>query len=244
MLKEDNKQFLESSINSSGNLEKFYILTLVQDSKELEGIIENPPYRIIEPIYSNIEVLGTKLNVPGLIKDIAIYNHKTREIYTDIDNYNIKIEAYKEDLYKIIRLIQIIRNNISNLEFWMMKTVYNILDNINKLIVDYDNSINLIGNYKLRSLIRQIKTNFNNLDSLLSNRSSFIDSQTGRLYTIMSIISLPLIFTGAWFGMNFDTKGQMLFTRYNYSYLIVSILCTSYIILCFYTFGKDLINFV
>lgn len=244
MVKEDIKKFLESSKKSEGNLEKFYILTIIQDSKELEEIKNNPPYKIIIPFYNDIEVLKIKLDIPGLIKDIAIYNNETKEIYTDVIDYKLKIENYKEDLYKILRLIKIIRDNISNLEFWMMKQVYNILDNINKLIYEYDYSINIVGNYKLRSLIREIKTDFNNLDSLLSNRSDFIDSQTGRLYTIMSIISLPLIFTAAWFGMNFDTKEQMLFTKYSYSYLIVSILCISYMIVCFYVFGNDLINFV
>lgn len=233
-----DKDFIYSSDKSYKNLSKFYILKLVTQKEE--EILSNPPYILINPLYSNIKVLKNEYIIPGLIKELAVYDKNTKILYT-----NGKLESFNEyasDLYKIQRLINILRNNIDKLEFYMIKNMNFIMNKINELIVEYKYSINMINNEKLSNILTDINQDINNFEFILSNRSNYIDSQTSRILTIITLMTFPLVVVGGWFGMNFSKK-QMIFLNYKYGYIITLIICLIYIISCIYIFKDDIIYF-
>lgn len=232
------EEFLKSSEKTRNSWKKLYIVTLIPNNKLMAEYKEDPPFRLKIPCYENIYVLRYNYTIPGLIKDISVLDTNDGKIYSHGNSYNI--ENYRRDLYRLQRLVSMLRTNVEYLQFFMMKRVYFLMDKLNMLLSEYEESIQIINEPELITILQQLKDSMASLENIFSNRSSFIDSQTSRLLTILTIITFPMILMAGWFGMNFGKK-QMRFLNENKGYIIVVCVSVIYLLICIYIFKNDIL---
>tara|TARA_Y100000389_G_C17446090_1_gene511683 strand:+ start:668 stop:1378 length:711 start_codon:yes stop_codon:yes gene_type:complete len=222
----DLNDFIYSSEKTRGNYEKFYILTMEEDIKI------NPPFimKIKGHKYNEIEL-------PSINKYLAIYDNEDDIIYTENDIY--KVLEYEKDLYKINRVINDIRKEVKNLNFSEVDIILTIISELKNVIYEYEKSINILNDEKLKEIIIDLSKNTKEVEENIIMKGTYLDMKTTRLLTIISLITFPILVLSGWFGTNFP-KNQMIFMRWEYSYLTITIICILFLILCIYLFRNDL----
>ena len=226
------KEFIYSSEYTKDNYEKLYILE-INNEKEIKDEI---PY-IINMKGKKEEINGTNIEIPKITKYIGVYDKKEDIIYTEGDIYILL--KYEEDLYKLNKEINNIKKLINSLSFNLIDKVLNILNGFNTIIYEYEKSINIVGDEKLKEIIKNINENIKNIQETVIMKGTYLDMKTTRILTIVTLITFPILILTSWFGTNFP-KNQMKFMMWEYSYMTLLIICIIFIILFLYIFRNDL----
>jgi Mg2+ and Co2+ transporter CorA len=224
------KDFIYSSEKTKDNFEKFYILTTNKDIKE------EIPY-IIKIKENKYNILDIIIEIPEINKLLAVNDKKENIIYTE--NNIFEILEYEKDLYKLNRSINDITKIIKEIDFSIVDKLLNILYEFKRIIYEYEVSINILNDEKLKEIIKDIKENIKNIEKTIIMKGEYLDMKTNRILTIISLITFPILLISAWFGANFPKK-QMKFMTWEYSYITVLIICIIFVIYCVYIFRNDI----
>jgi Mg2+ and Co2+ transporter CorA len=224
------KDFIYSSEKTKDNFEKFYILTTNKDIKE------EIPY-IIKIKENKYNILDIIIEIPEINKLLAVNDKKENIIYTE--NNIFEILEYEKDLYKLNRSINDITKIIKEIDFSIVDKLLNILYEFKRIIYEYEVSINILNDEKLKEIIKDINQNIKNIEKTIIMKGEYLDMKTNRILTILSLITFPILLVSAWFGANFPKK-QMKFMTWEYSYITVLIICIIFVIYCVYIFRNDI----
>jgi hypothetical protein len=225
------KEFVYKSSSKKNNLEKFYILSLRDKVKD------EPPYvlRVKGGVYS---IFNEEVIVPDLQKNLAIFNTETNKIIYENSSLSY-VSEYIEDLYKIDKIIISLRNDINQLEFYMLNNIFKVIDTFRSYLIEYKESSKYVGSSKIKEIVENIEEKINQFENSIFNRASYIDMKSSRLLTILSLMTLLPIAMFTWLSSSVP-EDAMLIRQSRYTYWFVLLITIITVCITTFYYYKDL----
>ena len=165
------KEFAFSSISENEEYKKIYIISLHSND---DNIIENIPYVHIIFDSKKIKINESNYEIPKLVKHLCFLDKKNDKLIVDDKTLNY-IDEYIRNLSKIERLFLLIRSDLNNMDFYMLKEVSELIDNINLIIFEFESSINFFSTTENVNKIENLKNLSSNIKSMITSKVIYLD---------------------------------------------------------------------
>jgi len=230
------KDFAFSSISENEEYKKVYIISLHSND---DNIIENIPYVHIIFDLKKIKINESNYEIPKLVKHLCFLDKKTDKLIVDDKTLNY-IDEYIRNLSKIERLFLLIRSDLNNMDFYMLKEVSELIDNINLVIFEFESSINFFSTTENVNKIENLKNLSNNIKSMITSKVIYLDILNSRILSIVSLSALPILVLMTIWSTTVKKEDSILYKNdYKFAYRITYLISILLVLGIIYRYRKD-----
>lgn len=230
------KDFAFSSISENEEYKKIYIISLHSND---DNIIENIPYVHIIFDLKKIKINESNYEIPKLVKHLCFLDKKTDKLIVDDKTLNY-IDEYIRNLSKIERLFLLIRSDLNNMDFYMLKEVSELIDNINLVIFEFESSINFFSTTENVNKIENLKNLSNNIKSMITSKVIYLDILNSRILSIVSLSALPILVLMTIWSTTVKKEDSILYKNdYKFAYRITYLISILLVLGIIYRYRKD-----
>lgn len=230
------KDFAFSSISENEEYKKVYIISLHSND---DNIIENIPYVHIIFDLKKIKINESNYEIPKLVKHLCFLDKKTDKLIVDDKTLNY-IDEYIRNLSKIERLFLLIRSDLNNMDFYMLKEVSELIDNINLVIFEFESSINFFSTTENVNKIENLKNLSNNIKSMITSKVIYLDILNSRILSIVSLSALPILVLMTIWSTTVRKEDSILYKNdYKFAYRITYLISILLVLGIIYRYRKD-----
>ena len=235
VLDERFKSFAFSSISENKEYKKLYIISLHTD----DNIKDNIPYVYTVFKLKQIEINNNNYEIPKLIKHLCFLDKKDDKIIVDDKTLNY-IDEYIRNLSKIERLFLLIRSDLNNMDFYMLKEVSELIDNINLIIFEFESSINFFSTTENVNKIENLKNLSSNIKSMITSKVIYLDILNSRILSIVSLSALPILVLMTIWSTTVKKEDSILYKNdYKFAYRITYLISILLVLGIIYRYRKD-----
>ena len=230
------KDFAFSSISENEEYKKVYIISLHSNN---DNIIENIPYVHIIFDLKKIKINESNYEIPKLVKHLCFLDKKTDKLIVDDKTLNY-IDEYIRNLSKIERLFLLIRSDLNNMDFYMLKEVSELIDNINLVIFEFESSINFFSTTENVNKIENLKNLSSNIKSMITSKVIYLDILNSRILSIVSLSALPILVLMTIWSTTVKKEDSILYKNdYKFAYRITYLISILLVLGIIYRYRKD-----
>tara|TARA_B110000003_G_scaffold275487_1_gene318266 strand:+ start:1641 stop:2363 length:723 start_codon:yes stop_codon:yes gene_type:complete len=230
------KDFAFSSISENEEYKKVYIISLHSND---DNIIENIPYVHIIFDLKKIKINESNYEIPKLVKHLCFLDKKTDKLIVDDKTLNY-IDEYIRNLSKIERLFLLIRSDLNNMDFYMLKEVSELIDNINLVIFEFESSINFFSTTENVNKIENLKNLSSNIKSMITSKVIYLDILNSRILSIVSLSALPILVLMTIWSTTVRKEDSILYKNdYKFAYRITYLISILLVLGIIYRYRKD-----
>ena len=230
------KDFAFSSISENEEYKKVYIISLHSND---DNIIENIPYVHIIFDLKKIKINESNYEIPKLVKHLCFLDKKTDKLIVDDKTLNY-IDEYIRNLSKIERLFLLIRSDLNNMDFYMLKEVSELIDNINLVIFEFESSINFFSTTENVNKIENLKNLSSNIKSMITSKVIYLDILNSRILSIVSLSALPILVLMTIWSTTVKKEDSILYKNdYKFAYRITYLISILLVLGIIYRYRKD-----
>ena len=230
------KEFAFSSISENEEYKKIYIISLHSND---DNIIENIPYVHIIFDSKKIKINESNYEIPKLVKHLCFLDKKNDKLIVDDKTLNY-IDEYIRNLSKIERLFLLIRSDLNNMDFYMLKEVSELIDNINLIIFEFESSINFFSTTENVNKIENLKNLSSNIKSMITSKVIYLDILNSRILSIVSLSALPILVLMTIWSTTVKKEDSILYKNdYKFAYRITYLISILLVLGIIYRYRKD-----
>tara|TARA_B110001450_G_scaffold85478_1_gene81359 strand:+ start:5484 stop:6206 length:723 start_codon:yes stop_codon:yes gene_type:complete len=230
------KDFAFSSISENKEYKKVYIISLHSND---DNVIENIPYVHIIFNLKKIKINESNYEIPKLVKHLCFLDKKTDKLIVDDKTLNY-IDEYIRNLSKIERLFLLIRSDLNNMDFYMLKEVSELIDNINLVIFEFESSINFFSTTENVNKIENLKNLSDNIKSMITSKVIYLDILNSRILSIVSLSALPILVLMTIWSTTVKKEDSILYKNdYKFAYRITYLISILLVLGIIYRYRKD-----
>lgn len=230
------KDFAFSSISENEEYKKVYIISLHSND---DNVIENIPYVHIIFNLKKIKINESNYEIPKLVKHLCFLDKKTDKLIVDDKTLNY-IDEYIRNLSKIERLFLLIRSDLNNMDFYMLKEVSELIDNINLVIFEFESSINFFSTTENVNKIENLKNLSDNIKSMITSKVIYLDILNSRILSIVSLSALPILVLMTIWSTTVKKEDSILYKNdYKFAYRITYLISILLVLGIIYRYRKD-----
>lgn len=230
------KDFAFSSISENEEYKKVYIISLHSND---DNIIETIPYVHIIFDLKKIKINESNYEIPKLVKHLCFLDKKTDKLIVDDKTLNY-IDEYIRNLSKIERLFLLIRSDLNNMDFYMLKEVSELIDNINLVIFEFESSINFFSTTENVNKIENLKNLSSNIKSMITSKVIYLDILNSRILSIVSLSALPILVLMTIWSTTVRKEDSILYKNdYKFAYRITYLISILLVLGIIYRYRKD-----
>ena len=230
------KDFAFSSISENEEYKKVYIISLHSNA---DNIIENIPYVHIIFNLKKTKINESNYEIPKLVKHLCFLDKKTDKLIVDDKTLNY-IDEYIRNLSKIERLFLLIRSDLNNMDFYMLKEVSELIDNINLVIFEFESSINFFSTTENVNKIENLKNLSSNIKSMITSKVIYLDILNSRILSIVSLSALPILVLMNIWSTTVKKEDSILYKNdYKFAYRITYLISILLVLGIIYRYRKD-----
>lgn len=228
--------FAFSSISENEEYKKIYIISL--HTKD-DIIKENIPYIHVIFDLKKIKINETNYEIPELVKHLCFLDKKKDKLIVDDKTLNY-IDEYIKNLSKIERLFLLIRSDLNNMDFYMLKDASELIDNINLIIFEFELSINFFSTRENVNKIENLKNLSNNIKSMITSKVIYLDILNSRILSIVSLSALPILVLMTIWSTTVRKEDSILYKNdYKFAYRITYLISILLVLSIIYKYRKD-----
>lgn len=225
-----------SSSTETPEFKKIYILSLHDDNEHIELDI---PYSYIISDRYIFNINNIEYYVPKVIKHLAILDKKPNKLIIN-DNILKYVDQYIAYFSKIERLLIIIRTDINNLDFYMLRKTTKMIDILDIIILEFKISLDFFDNHEYVSKYNNIKEILNNIHDMLSTKVQYLDILNARALNIVTLTSLPILVLMTVWNVSTNKDDSIIeYKYYKYAYRITYFVCFLIIFCILFKYRKD-----
>jgi hypothetical protein len=230
------KSFAFSSISENDEYKKIYILSL---HDTVEHLKENIPYVYTVSPLQKITINNTLYQIPKVIKHLCFLDKKNDKLIVDDKTLNY-IDDYIKNLSKIERLLLLLRSDLNNMDFYMLKEANSIIDRLNLIIFDFEISINFFKTTENVNKIEDIQRLIQNVQSMINNKVVYQDILNSRILSVVSLTALPiLVLVNTWSTVVTANDNILNKNNYKFAYRFTQLLAIILVLTILYLYRKD-----
>lgn len=230
------KSFAFSSVSENDEYKKIYILSL-HDEKDY--FKENIPYVYFASPLIKIKIRNIDYQIPKVIKHLCLFDKKNDKLIVDDKTLNY-IDEYIKNLSKIERLLILLRSDLNNMDFYMLRNANIIIDKLNLILFDFEISISFFKTMENINKIKDIQNLMQNVQSMINNKVVYQDILNSRILSIVSLSALPvLVFMTMWSTTVTDNDSILHKNNYKYAYRFTHLLSIILVFIIIYRYRKD-----
>ena len=235
VLDERFKAFAFSSISENEEYKKLYIVSLHND----DNIKNNIPYIYTVFKSKQIQINNNNYEIPKLIKHLCFLDKTTDKLIVDDKTLNY-IDEYIRNLSKIERLLLIIRSDLNNMDFYILRTVSEVIDDINLIIFEFEISINFFKTTETVNKIQDLKNLSENIKSMITSKVIYLDILNSRILSIVSLSALPVLVLMTIWSTTVKKEDSILYKiNYKFAYRSTYLLSILLVLGIIYKYRKD-----
>ena len=235
VLDERFKAFAFSSISENEEYKKLYIVSLHND----DNIKNNIPYIYTVFKSKQIQINNNNYEIPKLIKHLCFLDKTTDKLIVDDKTLNY-IDEYIRNLSKIERLLLIIRSDLNNMDFYILRTVSEVIDDINLIIFEFEISINFFKTTETVNKIQDLKNLSENIKSMITSKVIYLDILNSRILSIVSLSALPVLVLMTIWSTTVKREDSILYkNNYKFAYRSTYLLSILLVLGIIYKYRKD-----
>ena len=235
VLDERFKAFAFSSISENEEYKKLYIVSLHND----DNIKNNIPYIYTVFKSKQIQINNNNYEIPKLIKHLCFLDKTTDKLIVDDKTLNY-IDEYIRNLSKIERLLLIIRSDLNNMDFYILRTVSEVIDDINLIIFEFEISINFFKTTETVNKIQDLKNLSENIKSMITSKVIYLDILNSRILSIVSLSALPVLVLMTILSTTVKKEDSILYkNNYKFAYRSTYLLSILLVLGIIYKYRKD-----
>jgi len=236
VLDETFKSFAFSSISENTEYKKLYIISLHNDD---HNITDNIPYVYTVFKLKQITINNNNYEIPKLIKHLCFLDKKQDKIIVDDKTLNY-IDEYIRNLSKIERLLLLIRSDLNNLDFYMLRAASGLIDDINLIIFEFEVSINFFKTTQNVDKILNLKSLSQNIKSMINSKVIYLDILNSRILSIVSLTALPVFVLMTIWSTTVKREDSILYkNNYKFAYRSTYLLSILLVLGIIYKYRKD-----
>ena len=235
VLDERFKSFAFSSISENEEYKKLYIVSLHND----DNIKNNIPYIYTVFKSKQIQINNNNYEIPKLIKHLCFLDKTTDKLIVDDKTLNY-IDEYIRNLSKIERLLLIIRSDLNNMDFYILRTVSEVIDDINLIIFEFEISINFFKTTETVNKIQDLKNLSENIKSMITSKVIYLDILNSRILSIVSLSALPVLVLMTIWSTTVKREDSILYkNNFKFAYRSTYLLSILLVLGIIYKYRKD-----
>ena len=235
VLDERFKAFAFSSISENEEYKKLYIVSLHND----DNIKNNIPYIYTVFKSKQIQINNNNYEIPKLIKHLCFLDKTTDKLIVDDKTLNY-IDEYIRNLSKIERLLLIIRSDLNNMDFYILRTVSEVIDDINLIIFEFEISINFFKTTETVNKIQDLKNLSENIKSMITSKVIYLDILNSRILSIVSLSALPVLVLMTIWSTTVTREDSILYkNNFKFAYRSTYLLSILLVLGIIYKYRKD-----
>ena len=235
---EQYKDFLVSSLKNNELYEKVYIISLhTNDDKDY---IPDPPYSFKFHGLSDIKIGKNKYVIPDMIKHVVLLDKKQDGKIVSEENTLKLLDNYQADLSILDKILFMLRTDIADLEFYMMKDVFKVMDHMRYIVYEYKLSALWIKNNEFMKTIENIESNLLELSNTMANRAQYLDMRTSRILNIITLCTLPSLVLMTWWSTDIHNNVGFSDKFNEVLYRLTVLICVLIILYVLYLYRYDL----
>jgi len=233
---EKYKDFVFSSISENEQYKKVFIVSLHDDNEHMK---ENIPYVTIISNRYLFKLNNKKYFVPRIIKYLLILDKKKDKLIAD-DKILKFLDDYIRFLSKIERILLILRSDINNLDFYMLRKASKMIGILDIIIFEFKNSIEFFINKEYIKKLDNVQSLLESVRNLISNKVVYLDILNSRVLNIVSLSTLPILVLMTIWSTSVN-ENDSLISKNRYKILYRLTFVVSFIIICaiIYSYRKD-----
>ena len=236
VLDERFKSFAFSSISENEEYKKLYIISLHNDD---DNIKDNIPYIYTIFKLKQIQINNNNYEIPKLIKHLCFLDKKTDKLIVDDKTLNY-IDEYIRNLSKIERLLLLIRSDLNNMDFYMLRSVSELIDDINLIIFEFEISINFFKTTENVNKLQDLKHLSENIKSMITSKVIYLDILNSRILSIVSLSALPVLVLMTIWSTTVKREDSILYkNNYKFAYRSTYLLSILLVLGIIYKYRKD-----
>lgn len=229
---EKYKDFLFLNISENDLYKKATVISYDESDKI------DPPYSVLVNERFEIVINEKTYTIPKIIMHVILFEKSNNNIVAD-DNVLEKIEKYEMLISILEKNMLLLRSDVQNFNFYMIRQSTVLIDIIEKIIFYLSIS--------LKELKKTTNISLSNIEQLLQNiknslysKASFYDMLTSRTLNIVSLCALPiLVIMTTWNASISMKKSDVLVNEYYITYRISYLLACILIFLILYNYYED-----
>ena len=177
--------------------------------------------------------------IPKLIKHLCFLDKKTDKLIVDDKTLNY-IDEYIRNLSKIERLLLLIRSDLNNMDFYMLRTVSELIDDINLIIFEFEISINFFKTTENVNKLQDLKHLSENIKSMITSKVIYLDILNSRILSIVSLSALPVLVLMTIWSTTVKKEDSILYkNNYKFAYRSTYLLSILLVLGIIYKYRKD-----
>ena len=236
VLDERFKSFAFSSISENEEYKKLYIISLHNDD---DNIKDNIPYIYTVFKSKQIQINNNTYDIPKLIKHLCFLDKQADKIIVDDKTLNY-IDEYIRNLSKIERLLLLIRSDLNNMDFYMLRTASELIDDINLIIFEFEISINFFKTTENVNKIQDLKNLSQNIKSMITSKVIYLDILNSRILSIVSLSALPVLVLMTIWSTTVTREDSILYkNNFKFAYRSTYLLSILLVLGIIYKYRKD-----
>jgi hypothetical protein len=230
------KEFAFSSISENDEYKKIYILSL-HDTKDY--LNENIPYVYTISPLKKITINNIQYQIPKVIKHLCFLDKKNNKLIAE-DKTLQYIDDYIKNLSKIERLLLLLRSDLNNMDFYMLRDANIIIDKLNLIIFDFEISIKFFTATENVNKIEDIQRLMENVQSMITSKVVYQDILNSRILSVVSLTALPiLVIMNTWSAIFAANDSILNKNNYRFAYRMTQLLAIILIFSILYIYRKD-----
>lgn len=235
---EKYKDFVFSSISENEQYKKVFIVSLHDDKEHMK---ENIPYVTIISNRYLFKLNNKEYFVPKIIKYLLILDKKKDKLIAD-DKILKFLDDYIRFLSKIERILLILRSDINNLDFYMLRKASKMIDILDIIIFEFKNSIEFFINKEYIKKLDNVQSLLESVRNLISNKVVYLDILNSRVLNIVSLSTLPiLVLMTIWSTSVNENDSIISKNRHKILYRLTFVVSFTIICAIIYSYRKDFI---
>lgn len=229
---EKYKEFMFSNTSENDTYKKASVISY-NDKIKIE-----PPYTILINEQLEIIINEKRYSIPRILKHVIIFDKSTNGIISD-NNVLEEIEKYDLLVAILEKQLLIIRSDIQNFNFYMIRQATILIDVIEKVLFFLSISIKELKNTST-SKLNNIEELLKNVKNSLYTKASFFDMLTSRTLNIVSLCALPiLVIMTTWNASSSMNKKNVIIDEYYITYRISYLVAIILISVILYNYYQD-----
>jgi hypothetical protein len=238
VLDEKFKSFAFSSISENEEYKKIYIISIQEYDN---GMKENIPY--VHKIFDlkKVEINNTEYEIPKLFKHLCFLDKKEDKLIVD-DKTLSYVDEYIKNLSKIEKLFLLLRSDLNNMDFYMLKKASQLVDDINLVIFEFEMSIDFFKSTEQVKKIQNLKNLSENIRLMISNKVVYLDILNSRILSIVSLSALPILVLMTIWSTTVKSDDSILYkNNYKFAYRATYLLSILLVLGIIYKYRKDFV---
>ena len=126
------------------------------------------------------------------------------------------------------------------MDFYMLKEVSELIDNINLVIFEFESSINFFSTTENVNKIENLKNLSSNIKSMITSKVIYLDILNSRILSIVSLSALPILVLMTIWSTTVKKEDSILYKNdYKFAYRITYLISILLVLGIIYRYRKD-----